>query len=60
MPEPEATFVELGKRLVTAPLLPEDIAQIQARCATLEHVNDARVQREAAAELGRRVCGGER
>jgi hypothetical protein len=53
MSEPEATFVELGKRLVSASSLPEGITQIQARVATLKHVNDARVQREAAAELGR-------
>lgn len=53
MPEPEATFVEVGQRLASVPSLPEDIAQIQARLATLKYVNDARVQREAAAELGR-------
>ncbi|GEM_PF-3966623 len=53
MSEPEATFIELGKRLVSAPSLPENIAQIQARVSTLKFVNDARVQREAAAELGR-------
>jgi hypothetical protein len=53
MSEPESTFVELGKRLTAESSLPENVAHIQARVATLKYVNDARVQREAAAELGR-------
>lgn len=53
MNEADATYCEVGTRLLDATSLPPDVALIRDRVATLKHVNDDRVQREAAIELGR-------